>query len=217
MKIRLPPIYPITDTRLSALSIPEQVRQMASGGARFVQVREKTASSRDFFAAAAEALRIAHENGVRLIINDRVDIVMLLGADGVHLGQEDLSPVEARRLLGEKAVIGYSTHTLAQAAEAVKLPIDYLAFGPVFQTSSKENPDPVVGLDLLARVKAVAAGLPLVAIGGIDEGNLTGVLAGGADSVAMIGAVSRGPDPIDSNVRTLLAIGSSGDKDVVQG
>ncbi len=217
MKIRLPPIYPITDTRLSALSIPEQVRQMATGGARFVQVREKTASTRDFYAAAAEALRIAHENGVRLIINDRVDIVMLLGADGVHLGQEDLSPVEARRLLGEKAVIGYSTHTLAQAAEAVKLPIDYLAFGPVFQTSSKENPDPVVGLDLLARVKAVAAGLPLVAIGGIDEGNLTGVLAGGADSVAMIGAVSRGPDPIDSNVRTLLAIGSSGDKDVVQG
>jgi thiamine-phosphate pyrophosphorylase len=207
--IQLPPVYPITDTAVSGLSILHQVEQMAAGGADLVQLREKKASSRDFYNAAAETLRFARERGVRIIVNDRVDIATLLNADGVHLGKEDLSPIHARRLLGETAIIGYSTHTLSQAAEAVKLPIDYLAFGPIFPTRTKENPDPVVGLDLLAEVKIIAGDLPLVAIGGINESNIEAVLNSGADSAAMIGSVLTDPDQIALKIRSLLSISSN--------
>jgi thiamine-phosphate pyrophosphorylase len=210
VRIQLPPVYPITDTALSGLSIPEQVRQMTAGGATLIQLREKKASSRDFYKAASHAIEFARTNDARIIINDRVDIAMLLDADGVHLGQEDLSPVHARRLLGEKAIIGYSTHNLSQAAEAVKLPIDYLAFGPVFPTSTKENPDPVVGLELLAEVKGIAADLPLIAIGGIDETNIASVWTAGADSAAMIGNIVAGPNGITANMRSLLSITDRG-------
>ena len=215
MKVQLSAVYPITDTQLSRLSVPDQIRQMAAGGARVVQLRDKAASSRDFFAAAVEAVRIAKENDVRLIVNDRVDVAMLTGADGVHLGQDDLSPIQARRLLGENAIIGYSTHTLAQAAEAVTLPIDYVAFGPVFHTSTKANPDPVTGLVALAAIKELAGDLPVVAIGGIDDSNFKAVLAAGATSAAMIGAILRGPKPIQDQVRHLLDNARREDKDVL--
>jgi thiamine-phosphate pyrophosphorylase len=151
-----------------------------------VQVREKRASALEFYEQATAALAIAAERGVHLIINDRVDIALATGATGVHLGQDDLPPEAARRLLGEDAVIGYSTHSVAQALEAARMPIDYLAIGPVFTTSTKENPDPVVGLEGLRSVKAAIGSLPLVAIGGIKPANTAEVLAAGADSVAMI-------------------------------
>lgn len=179
---------------------------MISGGAAFIQIREKHGSSRDFYSAASEAIKLARAKNVRVIINDRVDIAMMLDADGVHLGQEDLSPVSARRLLGENKIIGYSTHTAVQAAEAVKLPIDYLAFGPVFPTRTKENPDPVVGIKQLAQIKQIADGLPLVAIGGIDASNVRSVLDAGADTAAVISAALLGPDEIEDNVRKLLSM-----------
>lgn len=210
MKIRFPAVYPITDTALSGLSVPEQVEQMIAGGAQLIQLREKRLSSRDFYEAASEALRLARPRDVRIIINDRVDIALLLDADGVHLGQEDISPVHARRLLPERAIIGYSTHNLSQAAEAVRLPIDYLAFGPIFQTSTKEDPDPVTGLDLLADTKILAGDLTVVAIGGIDEDNLRSVLNAGADSAAMIGSIVAKGNDISSKLRSLLTI-STGD------
>ena len=206
MKLEFPKIYPITDTSLSTLSLPEQVAEMAAGGAVLIQLREKHASARQFFDSARKALHVAQANGVRLIINDRVDIAMALNADGVHLGQHDLSPVHARRLLGEEAIIGYSTHSLSQAMEAVKLPIDYLAFGPIFPTSTKEDPDPVVGLKVLADVKEIAGTLPLIAIGGIDETNLAAVFAAGADSAAVIRTVLADRDGIEQKVRSLLSI-----------
>lgn len=202
-----PQVYPITDTAISGLSIPEQVEQMIAGGAEIIQLRDKKASSRDFYQAAAAAVKFARGRRVKIFINDRVDIAMLLDADGVHLGQEDLSPVHARRLLGEEAIIGFSTHTLSQAAEAVRLPIDYLAFGPIFPTLTKENPDPVVGLELLTEVKSITGNLPLIAIGGIDETNIAGVLAAGADSAAMIGSIAAAASGITSRVRSLLSIG----------
>jgi thiamine-phosphate pyrophosphorylase len=214
VKIHFPAVYPITDRSLSGLALHEQVKRMAAGGADLIQLREKTASSHEFCKAAAESVRFAREKNIRIIINDRVDIALLLRANGVHLGQEDLSPIQARRLLGAEAIIGYSTHTLRQAAEAVKLPIDYLAFGPVFATLTKQNTDPVVGLEILAEVRSIAGQLPLVAIGGINEANIQLVLGSGADSVAVIGSVLADPDRIESNVRSLFSLASNHDNSV---
>ena len=123
------------------------------------------------------------------IVNDRADIALAIGADGVHLGQTDLPPDAARRILGKQAIIGYSTHTIEQVRDAAKFDIDYLAFGPIFSTTTKEDPDQVVGLETLARVRMIAASLPLVAIGGIDLGNAISVFAAGADSIAVISAL----------------------------
>jgi thiamine-phosphate pyrophosphorylase len=139
-----------------------------------------------FYEDAKAALAVAARHGVQLIINDRVDIALAVGAAGVHLGQDDLAPDIARRLLGDNAIIGYSTHSVAQALAAASLPIDYLAIGPVFGTNTKENPDPVVGLDGLRAVRSAIPNLPLVAIGGITPANTSDVLQAGADSAAMI-------------------------------
>src|SRR5688572_28055033 len=114
----LPKLYPITDTRLSKLSHAEQVERLAAGGATLIQLREKTASPRDFYEAALAAMKIARALSVRIIINDRVDIAVAVGADGVHLGQQDLPPDRARPLLSSEAIVGFSTHNLKQALEA---------------------------------------------------------------------------------------------------
>ena len=188
----LPKLYPITDVRLSGLSHAEQLTRLCAGGARFIQLREKHLSPREFYDAAEAALDVARERGVRLIINDRADIALALGADGVHLGQDDLDPSAARRLLGERFIIGYSTHSVAQAIEAARLPLDYIAIGPIFATDSKVNPDPVVGLDGLRRVRDGIEHIPLVAIGGITRENAPDVLDAGADAVAVISALLDG-------------------------
>jgi thiamine-phosphate pyrophosphorylase len=200
-----PPIYPITDIAISGLPVPEQIRRMIAGGAKLIQVRAKTSTSREFFDAAAEAVRLAHAAGVRIIINDRVDIAMMTGADGVHLGQEDLSPLHARRLMGENAIIGFSTHDLKQAKAAAQMPIDYLAYGPVFPTATKEDPDPVVGLGQLVEVKRIAGHLPVIAIGGINEANVQQVLAAGADSAAVISAVLSHTSGVEEAVRAMYS------------
>ena len=205
MRINLPKIYPITDTRLSGLSHAEQVRRLAVGGATLVQVREKHLSPREFYREAEDALRVAHELGVRLVINDRADIALALGADGVHLGQDDLPPVAARELLGERAVIGFSTHNEEQAREAIELPVDYIAIGPIFQTSSKENPDPVVGLEGLRRVRRIVGQIPLVAIGGIRAENAREVLKAGADAVAVISLLLGEPGEIERRTSEIFA------------
>lgn len=206
MRIHLPKIYPITDARLSGLSHAEQVRRLSAGGATLVQLREKHLSPREFYREAEDALRVARELGVRLIINDRADIAHALAADGVHLGQDDLPPAAARATLGERAVIGFSTHNEEQAREAIKLPVDYLAIGPIFPTSSKENPDPVVGLEGLRRVRRIVGQIPLVAIGGIRPENAREVLRAGADSVAVISLLlDRGPQEIEGRTRQILA------------
>jgi thiamine-phosphate pyrophosphorylase len=205
MPFMLPGLYPITDARLSGLSHAEQVLRLSRGGARLVQLREKHLDARAFFREAEAALSLARELGVRLIINDRVDIAHALGADGVHLGQDDLPPEAARRVLGERAVIGFSTHNVEQAIAAARLPIDYLAIGPIFPTSSKENPDPTVGLDGLRRVREAVPRLPLVAIGGITVENALETHAAGADSLAVIGALLSDPSQIEARVKDWIA------------
>lgn len=198
----LPKIYPITDTRLTALSHAAQVEKLIAGGAGFIQLREKHASPKEFFAAARAAIEIARRSGVKIIINDRVDIALALKADGVHLGQDDLPPEAARRILGEKAIIGFSTHSVRQAIEAVKFSVDYVAIGPVFATGTKENPDAIVGVEGVRKVRSALGDFPLVAIGGIGIENYRAVFDAGADSLAIIKSVLFPPETIAENLRS---------------
>jgi thiamine-phosphate pyrophosphorylase len=206
MRFALPQLYPITDVRLSGLSHAEQVERLVAGGATFIQLREKHAGPREFYADALEALRIARAKGARIIINDRADVALALKADGVHLGQDDLPPEAARTLLGQNATIGYSTHNVEQAIAAASLPVDYLAIGPIFPTSTKENPDPVVGLEGLRRVRRAIGDLPLVAIGGITPETAPETLAAGADSVAVVGALLADSTAIEERTREFLSL-----------
>ena len=189
MTFKLPTIYPITDRQISGLTHLEQARRLVNGGARLIQLREKVGSSREFFDAAVQTIEYANAHRVSIIINDRVDIAIAANAAGVHLGQNDMAPEKARALLGDKSIIGYSTHTLEQARLAATLPVTYIAFGPVFATTTKADPDAVVGLDGVRRVREAIGDIPLVAIGGINVDSIEDVLSAGADSVAMISAV----------------------------
>ena len=202
MPFELPKLYPITDRRLSGLSHAEQVARLCEGGARVVQLREKHLSPREFYAEVLEALKVARSFGAKLIINDRADVALAVGADGVHVGQNDVPPEAVRALLGAGKVVGFSTHSVEQAASAARRPIDYIAIGPVFSTKSKENPDPVVGLEGVRRVREAIGNAPLVAIGGIKADRAPSVLEAGADSVAVIGALLNTSDPAEITRRT---------------
>ena len=206
---KLPRIYPVTDVSLSGLAHAEQVALLCEGGAGLVQLREKRLPPREFYRQAEEAVRAAHARGARVIVNDRADIALAAGADGVHLGQDDLTPEAARRLLGRAAIIGYSTHNVEQVRAAAAMPVDYVAIGPVFDTASKERPDPVVGLDGVRGARAaVGPAVPLVAIGGITRHNARAVIDAGADCVAVIGALlsPSSPSEIVRRTRELLAL-----------
>ncbi len=196
-------LYPVTDRPLSGLSHAEQVSQLSKNGVTLVQLREKTLSPLEFLREAAAALQVAHESGMKIIINDRVDIALALKADGVHLGQEDLPPEAARRLLGAEAIIGFSTHNLEQARLAAKLPVDYVAIGPIFATNTKQISDPPVGLRGLQLVRHTLGRTPLVAIGGITSQNAQDVLDAGADAVAVISELWTIPGHV-SRVKRLI-------------
>lgn len=187
--VKLPKIYPITDFRISGIPLADQAERLIAGGAKLIQLREKHASPQEFYYAASEAIKIAKIYKVPIIINDRVDIALALEADGVHLGQDDMPPAMARAMLGESAVIGFSTHSLEQARAALKLPVDYIAFGPIFETKTKDGAEAVVGLNGLREIRDAIDDFPLVAIGGINGDNLSSVFGAGADSVAIIGAL----------------------------
>jgi len=207
LKFSLLKIYPITDRKLSGLSHADQVRQFALGGATLVQLRDKSASSGDLYESALEAVNAANEHGIKLLINDRVDIALMAGAHGVHLGQTDLPAREARKLLGTEAIIGLSTHTIEQARIAVSEGIaDYLAFGPIFKTDTKLDHDPLVGTEGLKAIRVVVGDIPLVAIGGIKRANLASVLASGADSVAMISEFYKRQSSLSESFSDLLKI-----------
>jgi thiamine-phosphate pyrophosphorylase len=208
VSFNLPRVYPITDTGLSGLSHAEQVLRLIRGGATLIQLRDKDSAPREFYQRAAAALQVARNHNAKLIINDRVDLALALKADGVHLGQSDLPVEAARRLLGEDTIIGFSTHDITQATRAAKLPVNYIAFGPIFRTSTKENPDPVAGLGALREVRARIGSLPLVAIGGIKQINAPEVFSAGADALAMISELVTRPAGIEENMRKMLALAS---------
>jgi len=198
--MQLPRIYPITDVQLSGLSHPEQVELLSRGGATLIQLREKHLPVREFY----EQAKIAFQPGVQLIVNDRVDLALAVGAHGVHLGQDDMPPGAARNLLGPDAVIGYSTHNVEQAIAAINLPIDYLAIGPIFATTTKSDTAPVLGLEGLRAVREAIGRFPLVAIGGITHANARKVIQAGADSVAVISAVWSNSGRIPEETSSLL-------------
>ena len=200
MKFTLPKIYPITDTRISGLSHVEQVRRLIAGGASLIQLRDKHAPAGEFYNAALEAIDYARERGVKVIINDRVDIAIATRADGVHVGQDDLSPKDVRRLIGENAVVGVSTHSAAQAIAAISVPVDYVAIGPIFSTTTQDNPDPIVGLEGLREVRTAIGAFPLVAIGGIGRDNARSVLDAGAHTVAVISDILSDGAGIESSM-----------------
>ena len=203
--VHLPKVYPITDPDLCGLSHAEQVSRFVAGGATLIQLRDKHAASRDFYYQAKAALQIARKHGVRLTINDRVDIALAVGADGVHLGQADMPVGAARRLLGRGAIIGISTHDLPQAKLAAAMPVDYVAFGPIFKTSTKENPDQITGLEALRAVCAIVGDLPVVAIGGITLANAEATWNAGADTVSSIASLVSDPSRIVENLRDMLS------------
>ena len=169
----------------------------------FRSLREKYASPKDFYEDAKSAIAIARKNSVKIIINDRIDMALVLKADGVHLGQDDLPPEKARKILGEEFIIGFSTHNIEQAIKAIRFPIDYVAIGPVFATTTKENPDEVIGTEGVRRVREAVGDFPLVAIGGITAENFGAVFEAGADSLAIIKSILFPAEKIEENLRLL--------------
>ena len=202
-RLALPPLYAIVDPLDTGRSPEELARAMLRGGARILQLRLKTASSRDLLAAARVLRGITRDAGALLIVNDRADVARAAQADGVHLGQDDLPPAAARGVLGSGAIVGVSTHDVAQARDAAAAGADYLGIGPVFTTSTKRDALAARGIALVRAVReAVTA--PLVAIGGITPDTAADVRAAGADAVAMIGALVRADD-VAAAVRDTLA------------
>src|SRR5215510_3328018 len=178
----LPRLYTIAD---ASFGDPVRLAEILfNAGARIVQVRNKKGSARELLQQVERILSFAPHRA-EIIVNDRVDVALIAGAGGVHLGQDDVPPVEARRILGLERMIGLSTHNLGQAMEAEKLPVDYVAVGPIFLTVTKENPYPVVGLENLTAI-CQAIRKPVVAIGGIQLENAVDVLQTGATSIAAI-------------------------------
>ncbi|HKX00178.1 MAG TPA: thiamine phosphate synthase [Bryobacteraceae bacterium] len=186
--MKLPRIYPILDTealRSKGCDPETAARAWLDGGASILQYRHKAQWTRSVFDEAGRIASLCRERGAIFVVNDRADMAKLLDA-GVHVGQDDLAPADARSILGAQTYIGYSTHNPAQIDAAVSQPVDYVALGPIFRTASKQNPDPVVGLNRLRECR-MRSRHPLVAIGGITRDTAQPLFAAGADSIAVIG------------------------------
>ena len=205
MDLEIPRLYAIVDAERIGSALPLAIcRTLLDAGVRLIQYRNKRASSRDLFEACRQLQVCVREAGGIFIVNDRVDVALAVDADGVHVGQGDL-PVElARRVLGKRILIGTSTHSLEQVREADETSADYIAFGPIFPTQSKENPDPAVGLTGLKEARKLTR-RPLVAIGGITLENAPSVIAAGADSVAVIRDLVQAPD-VTQRAREFLRV-----------
>ncbi|PVE23592.1 thiamine phosphate synthase [Microvirga sp. KLBC 81] len=192
-------LYGIIDPERTGGRDPvELVRQAVAGGATLIQYRDKQAEGRRFVELARALKTVLDGTGVPLLINDRVDVALAARADGVHLGQDDMHPIDARNLLGPDAIIGLTLKTPEQAGAMTQMPVDYGCIGGVFTTVSKNNPSPPIGLDglrtVLTRAKHAYRG-PIGAIAGIDRSNAQAVIEAGADGIAVISALFMAPDP----------------------
>jgi thiamine-phosphate pyrophosphorylase len=188
--MKLPAFYPVLDAdRVPAVPAAEA---MLEAGARILQFRHKSFFSRQAFEEASRISELCRHAGALFVVNDRADIAKLLHA-ALHLGQDDLAPADARRILPAPNIIGFSTHNERQLRAGDAEPVDYLAIGPIFATKSKHNPDPVVGLDRLRALRSLTS-KPLVAIGGITRELAPRVFEAGADSVAFISDLFPRPE-----------------------
>lgn len=195
----IPKFYPILDTALferRRFPLLDAARLLLESGVHLIQWRCKTAIGRDQLTQVDRLVALCGKHSAALIVNDRADLALMAGAGGVHVGQDDLLPASVRQLIGPRALVGFSTHNRLQFLEAARMPVDYLAMGPIFGTRNKDNPDPAVELETL-KLCAGLTRLPVVAIGGLTRANAKEVFAAGAASVAVIGDLV--PDPCDAD------------------
>ncbi len=192
---------------LGSRPIAEVVAAVMRGGARMVQLRAKGVADRRLLELAREAVRAAREGDVLILINDRPDVARIVGADGVHVGQEDLAPEDVRAVLGPDAILGLSTHSREQVLSAASQPVDYVAVGPVFATSTKLDADPVVGLDFVRDARRLLA-VPVVAIGGITKENAGEAVRAGAQGLAVISDIMAADDPASATRELARRIGT---------
>jgi thiamine-phosphate pyrophosphorylase len=208
MRLVLPRLYVILDSPLLTVPVQDCAQELADAGVRLLQYRAKTARAGELLFTSRNLSSQLLPLGVTFIVNDRADVAALAGASGVHVGQDDLEVEEARALVGKEKWVGASTHNVEQFRAAAATSAEYIAFGPVFATSSKANPDPVVGIELLRRVRDLSE-KPIVAIGGITLENAPSVIQAGADCVAVISDVLRAPDHAQRAKQYLEALGGA--------
>jgi thiamine-phosphate pyrophosphorylase len=213
MRVAFPPLYAIVDAALLGSAELSFIETIAESGVVLLQYRNKRATSRQLFDACSsfsarlQPFVLLSPEGLRFLVNDRPDIALLARAGGVHVGQDDLGVEEARAIVGRERWVGVSTHTLPQVEAADKTSADYVAFGPVFPTVTKANPDPVVGLELLSQVRALTR-KPLVAIGGITLDRAAETYRAGADSLAVARDLIAAADP-SARVRAFLDVATA--------
>jgi len=193
MRLVLPRLYVILDAALLTIPETECASQLVDAGVRLLQYRNKAASSRDLLESSKRLSGELLPRGVTFIVNDRSDVAALAGASGVHVGQEDLSVEETRSVVGADKLVGVSTHNRAQFEQAAASSADYIAVGPIFATSTKSNPDPVVGTEFIRQLRP-GTDKPIVAIGGITLERAAQVMRAGADSIAVISDILRAPN-----------------------
>lgn len=206
LPFHIPRLYPILDRDLllhHRLDLAEAAAQLRDAGCTLIQYRNKSEPAGTIFAQALRLREQLPPTAVRILLNDRVDLARLSGADGAHVGQTDLAPADARRVLSPGQILGLSAHTVPQFRAALAEPVDYLAIGPIFPTSTKSDADPVVGLDLLRQIRA-STDKPIVAIGGITLANAPSVIEAGADAVAVISALFSPASTFAANARSFL-------------
>jgi thiamine-phosphate pyrophosphorylase len=203
-----PRLYAIADAGVLAawgISLEEFARGLRAAGVALVQYRDKTGSPEEVLRAAAVLRDVFAGTACRLILNDRADLALLAGLDGVHVGHGDLLPEDARRVAGAERIVGVSTHTEAQIRAADASCADYVAIGPVFATTTKADTEPVVGLEGVRRARALTT-KPLVAIGGITRANARSAVEAGADSVAVISGLLAGGESVEQVARDFLEL-----------
>jgi thiamine-phosphate pyrophosphorylase len=194
MRLVLPRLYVILDAALITSSERDCALSLAEAGVRLLQYRNKSVPTREYLESSRKLAEVLLPQGVSFFVNDRPDVAFLAGATGVHVGQDDLDVEQARQVIGSGKLVGVSTHNLEQFQRAAASSADYIALGPIFSTSSKANPDPVVGLDFLRKVRPLSD-KPVVAIGGISLERAASAIEAGADSVAVISGILSAPDP----------------------
>ena len=213
MRFVMPRLYVILDAGLIRGPAQEFAGQLIGAGVRMLQYRAKNISVREMLNIATGLAETARNGGAHFFVNDRPDVAYLSGAHGVHVGQDDLSVEQARAVVGQDRWVGVSTHNLEQFEEAATSSAEYIAIGPIFETASKSNPDPVVGTGLIRRLRPLTR-KPIVAIGGIRLESAAQVIEAGADSVAVISDILSATDPAEQArkfIRRLEAVKPAAD------